>query len=184
MKINRQIRAPKVRVIDSDGEQLGVLNLSEALAAAEEVGLDLVEVSPTAVPPVCKIVDYGKLRYQQTKKEKESKKSQHQAKLKEIKLKPNIDEHDLRVKLKKAREFIDDGDKVRVTCVFRGREILHVEYGQNIVNRFCEDLSDVASAEAPAKLFGKSLSLVLAPAGKRKCSVGEKDSVKSKEENK
>jgi len=184
LKINRQIRAPKVRVIDSDGEQLGVLNLSEALAAAEEVGLDLVEVSPTAVPPVCKIVDYGKLRYQQTKKEKESKKSQHQAKLKEIKLKPNIDEHDLRVKLKKAREFIDDGDKVRVTCVFRGREILHVEYGQNIVNRFCEDLSDVASAEAPAKLFGKSLSLVLAPAGKRKCSVGEKDSVKSKEENK
>lgn len=184
MKINRQIRAPKVRVIDHEGNQLGVLNISEALVAAEQVGLDLVEISATAVPPVCKIIDYGKFRYQQTKKEKESKKAQHQSKLKEIKLKPNIDEHDVQVKLKKARGFIEDGDKVRVTCVFRGREILHTEYGQNIVNRFCEEMKDIASAESPAKMFGKSLSLVLAPAGKKKSSVGEKDSVKSKEENK
>lgn len=168
MKINRQIRAPKVRVIGSDGNQLGILGIAEAIHLAETEGLDLVEIAPTATPPVCKIIDYGKFRYQQTKKEKESKKAQHQSKLKEIKVKPNIDEHDFQVKLKKARAFIEDGDKVRVTCVFRGREILHTEYGQNIVNRFCEGMQDIASAESPAKLFNKNLSLVLAPMGKKK----------------
>ena len=168
MKINRQIRAPKVRVIGSDGNQLGILGIGEAIQLAENEGLDLVEIAPTATPPVCKIIDYGKFRYQQTKKEKESKKAQHQSKLKEIKVKPNIDEHDFQVKLKKARGFIEDGDKVRVTCVFRGREILHAEYGQNIINRFCEGMQDIASSESSAKLFGKSLSLVLAPTGKKK----------------
>ncbi len=168
MKINKQIRAPKVRVIGSDGNQLGILGITEAIQMAENEGLDLVEIAPTAVPPVCKIIDYGKFRYQQTKKEKESKKAQHQSKLKEIKVKPNIDEHDFQVKLKKARSFIEDGDKVRITCVFRGREILRAEYGQSIVARFCEGMQDVASAESPAKMFGKSLSLVLAPMGKKK----------------
>ncbi len=168
MKINKQIRAPKVRVIGSDGNQLGILGLMEALQLAETEGLDLVEIAPTATPPVCKIIDYGKYRYQQTKKEKESKKAQHQSKLKEIKIKPNIDEHDFQVKLKKARSFIEDGDKVKVTCVFRGREILHTEYGQNIITKFCEGMQDVASSESPAKMFGKSLSLVLAPTGKKK----------------
>lgn len=168
MKINKQIRAPKVRVIGSDGNQLGILGLMEALQLAETEGLDLVEIAPTATPPVCKIIDYGKYRYQQTKKEKESKKAQHQSKLKEIKVKPNIDEHDFQVKLKKARSFIEDGDKVKITCVFRGREILHTEYGQNIITKFCEGMQDVASSESPAKMFGKSLSLVLAPTGKKK----------------
>ena len=168
MKINKQIRAPKVRVIGSDGNQLGILGLMEALQLAETEGLDLVEIAPTATPPVCKIIDYGKYRYQQTKKEKESKKAQHQSKLKEIKIKPNIDEHDFQVKLKKARSFIEVGDKVKVTCVFRGREILHTEYGQNIITKFCEGMQDVASSESPAKMFGKSLSLVLAPTGKKK----------------
>jgi translation initiation factor IF-3 len=168
LKINKQIRSPKVRVIGSDGNQLGILGITEAIQMAENEGLDLVEIAPTAVPPVCKIIDYGKFRYQQTKKEKESKKAQHQSKLKEIKVKPNIDEHDFQVKLKKARSFIEDGDKVRVTCVFRGREILRAEYGQGIVSRFCEGMQDIASAESPAKMFGKSLSLVLAPMGKKK----------------
>ena len=168
LKINKQIRAPKVRVIGSDGNQLGILGITEAIQMAENEGLDLVEIAPTATPPVCKIIDYGKFRYQQTKKEKESKKAQHQSKLKEIKVKPNIDEHDFQVKLKKARSFIEDGDKVRITCVFRGREILRAEYGQSIVARFCEGTQDIASAESPAKMFGKSLSLVLAPMGKKK----------------
>jgi translation initiation factor IF-3 len=155
-------------VIDSEGNQLGILGILEAIQMAESAGLDLVEIAPTAAPPVCKIIDYGKFRYQQTKKEKESKKAQHQSKLKEIKMKPNIDDHDFQVKLKKARGFIEDGDKVKVTCVFRGREILHSEIGQSVVSRFSEGLQDIASAESPAKMFGKTLSLVLAPTGKKK----------------
>jgi translation initiation factor IF-3 len=154
-------------VIDSEGNQLGILGILEAIQMAESAGLDLVEIAPTAAPPVCKIIDYGKFRYQQTKKEKESKKAQHQSKLKEIKMKPNIDDHDFQVKLKKARGFIEDGDKVKVTCVFRGREILHSEIGQSVVSRFSEGLQDIASAESPAKMFGKTLSLVLAPTGKK-----------------
>ncbi len=123
LRINREIRAPKVRVIDKDGGQVGVLTLAEALAKAEAAGLDLVEIAPSAEPPVCKIIDFGKYRYQLTKKEKEQKKSQHQVKVKEIKIKPNTDEHDLVTKMKHAREFIAKGNKVRLTCVFRGREM-------------------------------------------------------------
>jgi translation initiation factor IF-3 len=170
LRINREIRAPKVRVIDKDGGQLGVLSLLEALMKAEEVGLDLVEISASSDPPVCKIIDYGKLRYQQTKKEKESKKSQHQVKVKEVKLKPNTDEHDVGVKLKHAREFIIKGNKVRITCVFRGREMMHPEFGQKIVNRMCEELSDVATPESPPKMLGRSLSVVLAPGAKKKAA--------------
>lgn len=168
MRINREIRAAKVRVIDKDGSQLGILTLGEALSKAELAGLDLVEISPTAEPPVCKIVDYGKFRYQQTKKEKESKKSQHQVKVKEVKVKPNTDDHDLQTKTKHAREFISKGNKVRITCVFRGREMLHPEFGEKVVQRMCEDLSDIAAAESPAKLLGRSLSVVLAPGAKKK----------------
>lgn len=168
MKVNKQIRAPKVRVIDSQGNQLGIVLINKALQLAEEEGLDLVEIAPQAEPPVCKIIDYGKFRYQQTKKEKENKKSQHQSKLKEIKMKPNIDEHDFLVKVKRARDFIGKGDKVRVTCVFRGREIVHSGVGHKVVSRFCELLEDVASKEHEPKMLGRSLSLVLAPVGKKK----------------
>lgn len=180
MRINKQIRAAKVRVINSLGEQVGIVTVEEALKLATEEGLDLVEIAPQASPPVCKIIDYGKFRYQQTKKEKESKKAQHHAKLKEVKMKPNIDEHDFQVKLKKARDFILKGDKVKVTCVFRGREILHSEIGKNVVERFCEGLTDIANVEADAKLLGKSLSLVLAPLGKKKQQ--EKVSAKNEDE--
>lgn len=168
LKINREIRAQKVRVIDNDGSQVGVLSLAEALAKAELAGLDLVEISPAADPPVCKIIDYGKFRYQQTKKEKEQKKTQHQIKVKEIKIKPNTSEHDLTTKIKHAREFIAKGNKVKLTCVFRGREMAHPEFGEKVMIRICDDLADVATPDSPAKLFGRSLTMVLAPGGKKK----------------
>jgi translation initiation factor IF-3 len=168
LRINREIRAPRVRVIGKEGEQLGVLLLTEAIQRAEQSGLDLVEIAPTAEPPVCKIIDYGKFRYQLTKKEKESKKAQHQVKVKEIKVKPNTDEHDLMTKLKHAREFIVKGNKVRITCMFRGREMMHPEFGERIVHRMCDDLADIASAESPPKMLGRNLSVVLAPGARKK----------------
>ncbi len=168
MRINREIRAPRVRVIDKDGHQLGILTLMDAISRAEQVGLDLVEISASADPPVCKIIDFGKYRYQQTKKEKESKKSQHQVKVKEVKVKPNTDEHDLQTKLRHAREFIVKGNKVKITCTFRGREMAHTEFGEKVVKKMCEDLADIAAPESPAKLFGKALTVVLAPGAKKK----------------
>lgn len=157
-------------MIDKDGGQVGILTLAEAMQKAEQAGLDLVEIAPSAEPPVCKIVDYGKYRYQLTKKEKEQKKTQHQVKVKEIKIKPNTDDHDLNVKLKHAREFVVKGNKVRITCMFRGREMLHPEIGFRAVTRMCEELSDIATPEAPARMLGRNLSVVLAPGAKKKSS--------------
>ena len=167
MRINREIRADRLRVVTESGEQLGVLTLREALARAEEMGLDLVEIAPTAKPPVAKIVDYGKFRYHQAKKEKEGKKAQVQIKVKEIKLKPNIDTHDFETKVKHARDFLVKGNKVRLTIVFRGREMLHIDLGQKVVEQFCQLLADVSVLEAPPKLLGRAMSPVLAPGGKR-----------------
>lgn len=174
MRVNREIRAPRVRVISESGEQIGVLTIQEALARAEEEGLDLVEISGGSNPPVCKIIDYGKFRYDQTKREKESKKAQHQVKVKEIKLKPNIGIHDLETKLQHTKDFIAKGYKVKVSCTFRGREMAHPEIGQKLMEKFCEDLEDIATPESPAKLMGRALLVVLAPGGKKK-----KDSTKS-----
>lgn len=168
MKVNREIRAAKVRVISSTGEQVGVLALYEALAKAEEEGLDLVEISPGATPPVCKIMNYGKFRYDQTKREKESKKAQHQVKIKEIKVKPNISSHDLATKLEHAREFLIKGNKAKITCTFRGREAAHPEIGEKLMQKLCDDLEDIATPEAPLKFFGRSLIVVLAPGAKKK----------------
>lgn len=167
MRINREIRADRLRVITEDGEQLGVLTLRDALVRAEEAGLDLVEIAPTATPPVAKIIDYGKFRYLQQKKEKDSKKAQVQIKVKEIKVKPNIDTHDFQTKVKHAREFLLKGNKVRITCVFRGREMLHLELGEKIVNQFCQEVSDIAALEARPKLLGRAMSTTIAPTGKR-----------------
>lgn len=167
MRINREIRADKLRVITEDGQQLGILSFRDALAKAEEMGLDLVEIAPTAKPPVAKIIDYGKLRYHQAKKEKESKKAQVQIKVKEVKLKPNIDTHDFQTKVKHAREFISKGNKVRISIMFRGREMLHIDLGEKIVRQFCEDLSDISIIETPPKFLGRTMSTVLAPSGKR-----------------
>lgn len=176
MRVNRQIRVPNVRLIDKDGNQLGVVATVEAMKLAEKDNLDLVEVAAAANPPVCKIIDYGKYRYQQTKKDKESKKLQHQVKIKEIKVKPNTDDHDLQTKLKRARDFIEKGNKVRVTCMFRGREMAHPEVGRRVVQKVVDELSDIATPEAFPKQMGRSLSVTLAP--------GVKKSKETKRENK
>ena len=187
MRINREIQAPQVRVISETGSQVGVISLRDAQIMAHEAGLDLVEISPNANPPVCKIIDYGKYRYQKTKKEKEGKKSQHQVKVKEIKVKPNIDVHDYQTKLKHAKEFLTKGNKVRVTCSFRGREMLHTELGDKLLERFCGDLEEYSVIEAPKKRMGRSMSLVLAPALKKKTSAEENnkqgDKISAKNEN-
>ena len=168
MRINRQIRVPKVRLISETGEQVGVVSTHEALEKAEAVGLDLVEVVPTSTPPVCKIMNFGKFRYDQTKREKENKKAQHQIKVKELKFKPNIDAHDLQTKVRQMRDFLAKGNKVKITCMFRGREMAHPEYGENLVRKVCEDLSDIATLETPLKMLGRILSVVLAPGVKKK----------------
>lgn len=168
MKVNREIRAPKVRVISHTGEQVGVLSIQEALAMADAEGLDLVEIVPGSNPPVCKIINFGKFRYDQTKREKESKKAQHQVKVKEIKFKPNTDENDIETKARHARDFLAKGNKVKVTCTFRGREMAHPEIGEKLMQQFCSDLEDVATIEAPLKMMGRMLTAVLAPGAKKK----------------
>jgi translation initiation factor IF-3 len=168
LKVNREIRAPKVRLISNTGEQVGVVAIHEALAMAEEQGLDLVEIVPGSTPPVCKIMNFGKFRYDQSKREKESKKASHQIKVKEIKLKPNIDVHDLDTKTRHARDFLVDGNKVKITCTFRGREMMHTEIGEKIVQGMCQKLEDISIAEAPPKMMGRMLLVVLAPVAKKK----------------
>lgn len=168
MKVNREIRSPKVRLISHTGEQVGIVAFHEAMSMAENEGLDLVEIVSTSTPPVCKIMNFGKFRYDQSKREKENKKTQHQIKVKEIKIKPNIDVHDLDTKIKHAREFLDQGNKVKVTCVFRGREMMRTEIGERLVKRFCQELEDISAAESPPKLMGRMLLVVLAPAVKKK----------------
>lgn len=176
LKVNREIRAPKVRVIGHSGEQVGVLSLYEALAMAEEQGLDLVEIVPGSNPPVCKIMNFGKFRYDQSKREKENKKASHQIKVKEIKLKPNIDVHDLETKTRHAREFLAGGNKVKVTCTFRGREMMHPEIGEKLVQTMCQELEDISIVESPPKMMGRMLLVVLAPGAKKK-KEGAKQSV-------
>lgn len=174
MKVNREIRAPKVRVIGSTGEQVGIVPLYEALTMAEEEGLDLVEIVPGSSPPVCKIMNFGKFRYDQSKREKENKKATHQIKVKEVKLKPNIDVHDLETKTRHARDFLASGNKVKITCTFRGREMMHPEIGEKIVREMCQELEEISMAESPPKLMGRMLLVVLSPVAKKK-----KDGVKS-----
>jgi translation initiation factor IF-3 len=162
-RTNRRIRARELRVIGPEGEQLGVLPLEAALAKAAEFGLDLVEVSPMAKPPVCKIMDYGKFKYEAKKKASEAKKKQTIVKLKEVKFRPKTEEHDYNFKVKAIREFLAEGNKARVTVMFRGREITHREIGQNILNRISTELKDVALVEQTARLEGRLLFMILAP---------------------
>ena len=162
-RVNRRIRIPQVRVINDDGEQLGVIPTSEALAMAEERGLDLVEVSPKARPPVCKIMDYGKYMYQLNKRAKEAKKRQHVTVVKEVKMRPKIEPHDYDFKVRHAREFLAAGDKVKMTVIFRGRELAHKELGRRLMERAMEDLSDAANVEVAIRAEGRSMVMVLAP---------------------
>ena len=160
--VNEQIRDKEVRLIGEDGEQLGIMSSKEALALADEAGLDLVKIAPTAKPPVCKIIDYGKFRYEQTRKEKEAKKKQKIIELKEVRLSPNIDSNDLKTKATSARKFLEKGDKVKVTLRFRGREMAHMNQSKHILDDFAQTLEDVAVIEKPAKVEGRSMTMVLA----------------------
>ena len=161
-RVNRRIRIPQVRVINDDGEQLGVLATSEALAMAEDRNLDLVEISPKARPPVCKIMDYGKYMYQLNKRAKEAKKRQHVTVVKEVKMRPKIEPHDYDFKVRHAREFLAAGDKVKMTVIFRGRELAHKELGRALMERAIEDLEDAANVEVAIRSEGRSMIMVLA----------------------
>ena len=162
LQINEQIRDKEVRLIGTDGEQLGIVSAKEAQRLAEEAGLDLVKIAPTAKPPVCKIIDYGKYRYEQARKEKEAKKKQKTVELKEIRLSPNIEANDLNTKVNSAKKFIEKGDKVKVTLRFRGREMAHMNQSKHILDDFAEALADIAIVEKAPKVEGRSIGMVLA----------------------
>ena len=159
--INGQIRDKEVRVIAENGDQLGVMPVKEAMKLAQEAELDLVKIAPKAQPPVCKIIDYGKYRYELARKEKEAKKKQKTVEVKEVRISPNIDTNDLNTKVNNAKKFIAKGNKVKVTLRFRGREMAHMQQGKHILDDFAEMLAEVAVVEKPAKLEGRSMSMVL-----------------------
>ena len=162
-KSNENIRAPKVRVIGESGEQLGVMTLGDAIQMARQQELDLVEVAPNADPPVARMLDYGKLRYLYSKKERESRKSQKSTELREVRFRPNIGQHDLDAKLRKVKEFIGDGAKVKLTVRFRGRESVHQQVGLGLLKRVAEDLKDEIRLEKPPAMEGRALSMILIP---------------------
>jgi len=161
LMINEEIRDKEVRVIGEAGQQLGIMSAREALALAEEAGLDLVKIAPTAQPPVCRIVDYGKFKYEQLRKEKEAKKKQKVTEVKEIRLSPNIDTNDLNTKMNAARKFLSKGDRVKVTLRFRGREMAHMNTSKHILDDFAQNLSDVAVMEKAPKVEGRSMTMFL-----------------------
>lgn len=162
-KINHRIRANQVRVIGEDGGMLGIMTLSDALKAANEKDLDLVEISASADPPVCRIIDFGKFRYEQAKKERESRKGQKNVELREVRMRPRIDEHDIAFKSKAARRFLEDGHKVKMSVLFRGREITHPELAITLMRRVAEELQEQAKLEKAPSLEGRSMTMVLAP---------------------
>ncbi len=157
----------EVLLIDSEGENIGVLPIAEALSRAEEAGLDLVEISPMAKPPVCKILDYGKYKFELEKKAKESRKNQQIQKLKEIRLQPKIEKHDYDFKLQHIKEFLDEGDKVKITIRFRGRQMAHTYLGEEVLNKYVEDLKDYGIMEKKPNMEGKSMSIVISPIKKK-----------------
>ncbi|MDD2501375.1 MAG: translation initiation factor IF-3 [Geobacter sp.] len=167
VNINHAIRASEVRVVAHDGEQLGILTLREALEAAEARQLDLVEVSPTATPPVCRIMDYGKFKYQVSKKQQEAKKKQVHVQVKEVKIRPKTDDHDLDFKIKHVRRFLEEGNKAKVTLVFRGREITHQDIGRAVIERFAAELADIAVIETAPRVDGRQLFMIVAPKVKK-----------------
>ena len=162
-QINEDIRADEVRLIDEEGEMRGIVSLDEALAIAEEADLDLVNISPNADPPVCKILDYGKYRYEQQKKEKNAKKNQRVTEIKEIRLSASIENHDIEVKAKSAKKFLTDGDKVKVSLRFRGREMGYTQLGFDAMNKFAELVSEVGEIEKEPKMEGRRMNMFLAP---------------------
>ncbi|MGB3237328.1 MAG: translation initiation factor IF-3 [Geitlerinemataceae cyanobacterium] len=162
-KINERIRFPKIRVIDSDGAQLGIMTPSEALGIAQEKELDLVLVSESADPPVCRIIDHGKYKFEQERKKKEAKKKQHSAEVKEVKMRYTIEEHDYQVRLKNASRFLKAGDKVKATIMFRGREIQHTDLAEKLLKRLANDLEEVAELQQAPKREGRSMMMLMSP---------------------
>ncbi len=161
LMINEEIRDREVRVIGSAGQQIGIMSAREALALAEEEGLDLVKIAPTAQPPVCRIVDYGKYKYEQVRKEKEARKKQKVTEVKEIRLSPNIDTNDLNTKMNAARKFLTKGDRVKITLRFRGREMAHMNTSKHILDDFAQSLADIAVVEKPPKVEGRTMTMFL-----------------------
>ncbi|MDD9972225.1 MAG: translation initiation factor IF-3 [Myxococcales bacterium] len=162
-RVNHRIRVPQVRVVGADGEMLGVLDTPEAQRLARDAGLDLVEVNPKAYPPVCKIMDFGKFKYDEKKRSREAKKRQTQVELKEIKLRPKTDDHDLDFKLKHVRRFLEEGNKVKITCRFRGREITHPETAQAQLDFIRDNTQDIGQVEVTPRMEGRTMTLILAP---------------------
>ena len=162
-RVNEQIEAEKVRVVNADGEMVGVISKEEGIEIAFEAGLDLVEVSPNADPPVCKVLDYGKYKYEVQKKANEARKKQKVIDVKEIKMRPGIDEHDYQVKMRSVRRFLDEGDKVKMTIRFRGREMAHQELGMKVLDRVREDVDELAKVEQFPKSEGRLMTMVIAP---------------------
>ncbi len=163
VRVNRMIRISPVRVIDQDGGQLGIMAVDEALSAAEAKGLDLVEVAPLARPPVVRIMDYGKFKFEQAKAARAAKKKQHTVQMKEIKFRPGIDDHDFEFKCRHAKEFLADGNKVKVTMMFRGRQMAHPELGKGVLERVAEVLGDVGKIEQDPKLEGRNMTMLMTP---------------------
>ncbi|MEX2630947.1 MAG: translation initiation factor IF-3 [Tistlia sp.] len=162
-RVNRQIDVTSVRLIDAEGENLGVVPIREALMRAEDVGLDLVEISPQADPPVCKILDFGRFKYEAQKRANEARKKQKTIELKEIKMRPNIDDHDYEVKMRAINRFLGEGDKVKVTLRFRGREMAHQELGLNLLFKVRDEIAEIAKVEQTPKLEGRQMTMVVAP---------------------
>ncbi len=163
VRINNNIKAPEVRLIAEDGQQVGVMNIKDALAHAAKSNLDLVEVAPQANPPVCRIMDYGKYKYQQSKKQQEARRRQTTIQVKEVKVRPKIEEHDMNFKLKNIRRFLADRDKVKVTMIFRGREMAHQDRGYMILKQMAESLADVGTVEQEPRHEGRTLFMIVAP---------------------
>ncbi|UCZ52236.1 translation initiation factor IF-3 [Bacillus shivajii] len=167
MMINESIRAREVRLVGANGDQIGVKSKQEALEMAQNANLDLVMVAPNAKPPVCRIMDYGKFRYEQQKKEKEARKKQKVINVKEVRLSPNIEEHDFNTKLRNARKFLTKGDKVKAAIRFRGRAITHSQLGREVLERLAKECEDIATIESKPKMEGRSMFLVLAPTAEK-----------------
>lgn len=174
-RVNERIRIREVRLIDDEGNQIGVIPTREALEMARERGLDLVEVAPNAVPPVCRLMDYGKFRYEQSRKERDSKKNQHVIKLKEVRIEPKIGGHDLETKGRQAAKFLDAGDKVKLTVLFRGRSITHPELGRELLERLAEQLKDHGVVEQSARMEGRTMTMHMAPVRQRAESADRED---------
>lgn len=167
LRVNEAIRAREVRLVDENGTQLGIVSWRDAMRTAQERGLDLVEVAPLAKPPVCRIMDYGRYKYEESKREHEARKKQKIINIKEVKMRPNIDDHDFEVRYRQTERFLKDGDKVKATIMFRGREIVHAELGKAVLDRLLERVAGLCVIEKPAKVEGRNMTMILAPKDQR-----------------